>query len=127
MTIIERLRDRIEELETVLGIGRDDVEVYRRAFGLTRDQAKILGLIAKRNVTVTRAAIHTVLYGTRPDCDQPEDLKIIDVHVCKLRKPLRDAGVEIKSDWGTGYYMMQADKAKMRAFLAANSDQAPAA
>lgn len=119
---IERLRDRVEELEALLGVGWDDIASYRNALRLTVDQAKILGLLAKRNVTVTRDAIYTVLYGARPDCDQP-DMKIIDVHVCKLRKPLRRVGVEIQSDWGMGYYLLAADKRKLRdqvALAAAN-------
>lgn len=117
MTELERLRDRVEELEGVLGVRREDIAVYRAALGITREEAKILGLVAKRNVTVTRGSIYTVLYGTRPDCDQPE-VKIIDVLVCRMRKPLRAIGSDIRSEWGTGYYMTQADKAALRAFLA---------
>ena len=116
MTELERLQNRIEELESVLGVGKDEVTIYRRAFGLTRDQARILGLLFKRNATVTRGSIYTVLYGSRPDCDQPED-KIIDVQICKMRKQLRAVGVEIKVDWGFGYRMPQADKQKLRAYL----------
>ena len=119
MSEIERLRDRIEELEQVLGVGSDDVARYRNALGITIEQAKILGLLMRRAGTVTRASIFTVLFGARPDCDQPTDDKVIDVHVCKLRKPLRRLGVEIRPDWGFGYFITRNEKAALRAYLEA--------
>lgn len=113
----QRLRDRVEELEGILGVGKSDVMAYRRVLRITPDQAKILGMLAKRTETVTKTSIFTVLYGARPDCDQPGDVRIIDVEVCKLRKSLRLKGICLRTDWGAGYSMSQADKAKLRSLM----------
>jgi DNA-binding response OmpR family regulator len=118
MSEVQRLRDRIEELESVLGVGHEDVTAYKRALKLTTEQAKVLGLIAKRG-TVTRESIFTVLYGARPDCDQPADVRIVDVIVCHVRKRLHDAvGVELETVWGVGFRMSSAGKSALRAFVA---------
>lgn len=125
MSEIQRLRDRIEELEGILGVGKDDVTAYRQLLGISPDQAKVLGLLMKRTVTVTRASISTVLYGARPDCDIPAD-KIIDVLVCKLRKAIAASGASIRTDWGNGYSMTAADKTALRDYMAVRLLAVPA-
>lgn len=113
---MQRLRDRVEELERFLGVDRTLTNRLRSAFGIGPDPARILGMILQRNI-VTHEAMYIVVYGARPDCDQPAT-KILDVQVCKTRKALSGHGIKIKTHWGEGWSMSLADKAKVRARLA---------
>jgi len=115
MSEIQRLRDRVEELEELLGIGRDDLAQYRDALKVKGSKLKILGALMKRNVTISRAALLTMLQGARPG--DISDERLIDVHVCTLRKRL-PTGVTIRTDWGVGYYMDRASKDALRRFVA---------
>jgi hypothetical protein len=116
MSELQRALDRIEELEEVLGIDRSMTNRIRGALGVSRDQAKMLGLLISRNI-VTHTAMFTVLYGARPDCDQPAT-KIMDVQLCKLRRRLSQHGIAIKTEWGEGWAMSLGEKAKVRRLIA---------
>ena len=52
----------------------------------TPQQCEMVGFMLRRAVA-TRTALHTVLFGARPDCDQPE-IKLIDVQMVKVRAAL---------------------------------------
>ena len=119
MSEIDRLRDRIEELELILGADRSLSNRIRGALGVTRDQAKMLGLLISRNV-VTHEAMYTVVYGARPDCDQPEP-KILDIQICKLRRRLQLNAIAIKTEWGEGWSMSLQDRAKVRRLIAVDA------
>jgi DNA-binding response OmpR family regulator len=121
--IINAQRDRIEDLERILGL---KVEVHS-SLRLAPDERKIFGVLLARQI-MTKEALFIVLYGARPDCDQPTDIKIVDVQVCKLRAALKRhcikhglPVVEISTQWGTGYFMTQQNKARARALLAGDS------
>ncbi len=80
----------------------------RRAFVNGRD-ARLTGkeysclelLMTRQGMTVTKEMFLHHLYSGR---DEPE-MKIIDVFVCKLRRKLRDTGLDnlIETVWGRGY------------------------
>lgn len=112
MTETERLRDRVEELERVLGVDMSLTNRLRDVFGLEPGLSPILGMLMKR-AFVSHASLYTVLYAGRPECDWPKP-KIMDVQVCKLRRKLRKHGVSIETRWGEGWMMTAADKAKVR-------------
>jgi hypothetical protein len=61
MDEVQRLRDRIEELEQILGVDRALASRLRGALGISRDQARMLVLLLSRDV-VTHEAMFTVLY-----------------------------------------------------------------
>jgi hypothetical protein len=115
MDELQLLRDRIDELEQILGVDLSLTSRLRGALGITRDQARMLGLLLNRNM-VTHDAMFTVLYGDRPDCDQPQP-KVMDVQLCKLRKVTSLHGIDIKTLVGEGWQMPMAEKAKVRALL----------
>lgn len=115
-TELQRLRDRIEELEQVLGIDRSMVNRIRGALQVTRDQAKMLAMLIGRNV-VTREAMYAVIYGARPVCDQP-DVNMIDMQLSKLRRSLAPHGVAVRTLWGEGWQISIDDKAKVRRVIA---------
>lgn len=109
------LRDRVQELEELLGVVGDEVERYMTRLGLLRIEAQILGYILKREFA-PRDAIYVAIYGGRPERDQPE-INGVNVRMSRLRKVLRPLDVTIKNVWGKGWYMEPAEKAKLRAVL----------
>lgn len=113
---VRRLQDRVDELMRVLGQDRSTVSKLRATFDLTPDQGRILGLIVSRNI-VSHGSIFTVLYGARPECDQP-DAKTLDVQVSYLRGKLLEHGIIIKTVWGEGYLLTADMKAKVRQLVA---------
>jgi len=84
--VVDDLEFRVRTLEDGMGCK----SIPFRELGLTISEARVLGLLAKRQYC-TREAIFTMLYGNRTD--DPPDPKVIDVYVCKLRKKL---GLEIE-------------------------------
>ena len=117
MSELQRLRDRIEQLESLLGLDRNIAGRLRDAFMITRAQAETLCFMLRRNF-VSHEALYITLYGARPDCDQP-DPRIMDVQVHHLRTALRKHGIALKTRWGEGWTISPADKIKVRAVLEA--------
>jgi len=70
-TELERLRDRVEQLEQALGVDRSLTSRLRTAFGLEPGVAQVMGMLMKRDF-VTHDALYVVLYAARPECDWPE-------------------------------------------------------
>jgi len=106
MTELERLRDRVEELEELIGL-TIDLPFYRLALSPT--QARLLGLLLKRDF-VTRDFAFVAMYGGRPEADQP-DIKCIDIYIHFLRKKLDQYGISIRTRGG--YFMEPADKKRL--------------
>jgi two-component system cell cycle response regulator CtrA len=104
----DRLRDRIDELEGVLG--QDDEVIFRirLVLGLTTTQAKFMSLLLRREA-VTYEQAFTVLYGTRPENEQPGD-NMISILVCHCRRKLKRFGVTIETVWGEGHHLTAANK-----------------
>ena len=50
----------------------------------TLQQCEMVGFMLRRSVA-TGTALHTVLFGGRPECDQPE-IKLIDVQMVNVRR-----------------------------------------
>ena len=96
----EQLRNRLEELQALLGVGNDDVSRLLTVLDATPQQCEMVGFMLRRSVA-TRTAMHTVLFGARPDCDQPE-MKLIDVQMVKVRKALEKVGRRSPDRMGLG-------------------------
>jgi hypothetical protein len=112
----EQLRNRVEELQALLGVGNDDVSRLLTVLDATPQQCEMVGFMLRRSVA-TRTALHTVLFGARPDCDQPE-IKLIDVQMVKVRKALEKIGVEVRTEWGSGGWAIPiADKVRLRRLM----------
>lgn len=124
MTETEQLRNRLEELQGLLGVGNDDVSRLLTVLDATPQQCEMVGFMLRRAVA-TRTALHTVLFGCRPDCDQPE-MKLIDVQMVKVRAALKKLGIDVRTEWGSGgWAITNADKAKLRRLMAGEGE-APA-
>lgn len=117
MSETEQLRDRVEELQALLGVGNDDVSRLLTVLDATPQQCEMVGFMLKRAVA-TRTALYIALFGARPECDQP-DMKLIDVQMVKVRRALEKLGIEVRTEWGSGgWAIASADKAKLRRLMA---------
>lgn len=105
MSEIERLRDRVDELEELLGIRLK----LPNEFGLTPMETKYVGVLIRREIA-NRDMIFNAIYGGLSD----RDPKIIDVHICKIRKKLAAKGFEIKNRYGEGYYLEPEARASLK-------------
>lgn len=114
MSELERLRDRIEELEELLGLTMPWPRYVR---GFTPIRRALLGLLRRRPL-VTREFAYRAIYGGRPESNQPADLRIIDQIICRLNRVLKDHGIRIQCDNRTGYYLAAEDKAALDQLLA---------
>lgn len=118
MSELQRLRDRVEELETMLGISEGDMVLYRRTLRLDPDSARVLGfIVARRGRLASKADLFAALYGAKPESDWPESEKIIEVRICAIRKALKQIGVEIETYVGSGYSMSVPSRTKLMGFL----------
>lgn len=116
MTEIEALRDRIAQLEEILGIDEPLAVQLRLAFNISGAmQPKVLGMLLNRSF-VTHDAIYAMLYGHRPECDQPCE-KSVDVVIHKLRNTLKPHKITFRTVIDSGYAMDAANKIKVRAKL----------
>jgi hypothetical protein len=70
MSETEQLCNRVEELQVLLGVGNDDVSRLLAVVDATPQQCEMVVFMIRRSVA-TRTALHNVLFGARPDCDQP--------------------------------------------------------
>lgn len=117
MSETEQLRNRVIELEALLGVGNDDVSQLLRVLDATPQQAEIVGFMLRRAVA-TRDALLTILFGNRPECDHPEP-KLIDVQMVKVKRALDKVGIKVQTEWGYGgWALARADKAKLKAMMA---------
>lgn len=93
---------------------------------MTKTHFRLINLLARRSPNVvTHNALHHAM------TDRPEQLKephnCLKVHISRLRTHLKPYGIEIKIDWGMGYRLEAADKAKWQALVdAANGQEAAA-
>jgi hypothetical protein len=120
---LQRLRDRVEQLEELLGVGQDDLVLIRMATGLRPSQAKILGILHKRRRVYARWEIYDILYGYTPEADQPV-LKIIEVMVAQMRPKLKHLGIEIATVYGFGYTMDDTNRAELTALIERQRERA---
>lgn len=113
----EQLRNRVIELEAMLGVGNDDVSRLLTVLDATPQQCEIVGFMLRRAVA-TRDALLTILFGNRPECDHPEP-KLIDVQMVKVKRSLDKVGIKVQTEWGYGgWSLSRADKAMLRAMMA---------
>jgi DNA-binding response OmpR family regulator len=105
---IERLQNRVAELEELLGI----TYPIPPALGFTQRESVYLGMLLKRPL-LTREAVMIVVY---PDCDRSD--KIVDQHIMKLRRKFGPHGIAITTRWGYGWYLDRENRRKLEELIA---------
>lgn len=101
--------DRIIELETLLGLPPVSV----RPPGILPVPWKIAGILVARKGIMTRDYATNVLYGSKPENEQPDSLTIIDAHICRLRCGLKAYDIKIQTQSPDGYYLLPEDREKL--------------
>lgn len=93
--LVYQLRERIRELECLLG------QEWRapRVLRLTPTENDVLGAIIAKS-PIRRKALYNLVYGDNPD---PPLLPIVQVYISKLRAKLRPHLIWIETIHGMGY------------------------
>jgi two-component system, cell cycle response regulator CtrA len=110
----DTLLDRIDQLETELGLKND----IPPEFCIPRNMGRLLAMLLKRELVSREGAVLAIYSGMPNTWDKDPDPKIIDVFICKLRVRLRKYGIKVSCKWGGGYYMDGDNKRKLRDLIA---------
>lgn len=111
---LQSLRDRVQELEELLGLAREQADIFHR-LKLSPQQKALLGLLYRSNL-VRRYTAYNALYGARQECEQPED-RILDVQICKIRTRLMPLGISIETQRAAGWFMTAENKERLSALI----------
>jgi hypothetical protein len=119
--IVQKLRDRIAELEEEIRQLREDTVHVDNTFAaiLSKQHAALLMGIYKRDIaTFAYLDIITEEYGkyNRYEGKRHQSLRT-KVAVWKMRKALKPYGIEIKTWKGVGYYLDDENKAKLKQLM----------
>lgn len=115
---LQRLRDRIIELEELLGISYP----IPPTLGLTSRECAYLGMLIKRPIVTRDAAMIAIYSGGFDDpCE-----KIVDAHILKLRRKLARHSIAIATRWGQGWYLDPANRRKVKELIERHKQQAAA-
>jgi hypothetical protein len=104
-------RERIADVEKLLAIDDPKPLIVK----VSRTERILMELLLKRN-TLTREVAWGVLYGHRPDADQPQ-YRVISTIIHHLRNRLSPHGVEITTEYGTGWYLKDKDRERLERLL----------
>jgi hypothetical protein len=124
MSELQRLRDRVEELEALLGLTEDipdeivpaELAIRSNHNGYFGPKVKaIIGMLLARPF-VTASTLYDAIYGALPEADQPNP-RNIPVLLSRSRKIMRAHGVEITTMWGKGWYLDGPNKQKLAAIV----------
>lgn len=111
MTDVAALEARIAELEDLLGIAPE----IPKALPISPIQWQLLQLLLKRPL-VAREFAFRAIWGGKPESEQPAGDRIVDVHVSRLNRVLKQIlDVEVATDPGTGYYLTGLARDKIKA------------
>ena len=117
MSELQRLRDRVEELEQILGMDEDDVSLIRQVTGLAHMPATMVSILYRRRVILTKETLHQAIYGGVAECDQPQ-VRVLDSLIHQARKALRPYDVNIHTVYGGGGFSMdELSRARFKAVL----------
>lgn len=117
--VVQRLRDRILELEELLGL-RERLDLIPLACDVhhRRRTQTVIRLLAAREL-VSSVAIE-LAFGVELSP------KSTSVYVHFARRSLRSQGIVIRCDRGRGWYLTAHDRAKLRALMRGDANEAAA-
>ena len=87
---------RVDDEKTIFNIAR--------LFKVTKLQAALFAVLIKRT-EVLKDTLHQVIESRRKPNKEETDPKMVDVVVCHLRQRLVPFGIEIATQWASGYFM----------------------
>ena len=110
MSEVEALKDRIRELEWLLGLRRQWPKP--RLKGIRVIGWQMIGLLLRWPL-VTHDVAFRAIYGGRPEADQPKNVHIITTVIHRLRIALRPYDIIIEGQYGSGYYLDAKNKQRL--------------
>jgi DNA-binding response OmpR family regulator len=110
---IERLQNRIHELEEILGVPSE----FPPTLGLTLSEEALLDVLFKREI-MSLAAATAALYGSKVGGRPSDPKNVVSVLIMRLRKKLAADGIDIKTRANVGYYMTTEAKNRLRRIIA---------
>lgn len=82
MSELQRLRDRVEELEDILGVTSSlPKRLFPQMVFKPKDNERLLGMLLARTF-LSQDAIYYALFGTRLESDQPQIKHAYPVDTC---------------------------------------------
>jgi DNA-binding response OmpR family regulator len=111
--IVERLQNRIHELEEILGVPSE----FPPTLGLTLSEESLLDVLFKREI-MSLAAATAALYGSKVGGRPSDPKNVVSVLIMRLRKKLAADGIDIKTRANVGYYMTIEAKNRLRRIIA---------
>ena len=109
---IQKLQDRIEELETLLGLVS---EAKFRPAGLTKTEWQFVGLVLKHKIISEEVAFRAI-YAGRADVDHPGS-NIIHQTASRTGRKLAKFGIKLMAQAREGWYLSVKDKSRLRALI----------
>lgn len=107
-------RARKPSSQSILNLDDQTLQLSsQQIFKLTRQQAAVFITIIRRAPEIHKNHIQTAIESVRPPNSDPTDQKMIDVIIHHIRKKTRDFGLDLKTKWGTGYYLSYVDRDKV--------------
>lgn len=100
---LRQLREAMLDTDAIRG-------VIGQRFALPVMPAKILSILLKKEI-VSREAFFQMFYADDPNGGP--DPKTIDIHIVKVRKALREHGIELGQRWRMGWFLRPEDKARI--------------
>jgi hypothetical protein len=108
---VVRLKQRIEDLETLLEIGKEKLPVILGPDARSRSRSSLIAELLLTRKFVSKDAVMLVLgAGDRDD-------NLSAVYICRLRSYLSQYDIKIQTVWNKGWFMKSEDKAKLRAIM----------
>lgn len=117
---ISELEEENRQLRKLLAPGR--YHIYR-GLSLTRSERFLVKLLADRDYVIPAETILSAFErrgGAYRDVLGPRAVNVI---VCRVRKKLEPHGIQIRNEWGVGYYMDAEDRAKLVALEAMHTPE----
>ena len=117
-------RSRVEELEAenaalrarIADLEANGIRLFPRRFDLSANQAKMLALLMRPGIFSKDMLMRAIWEGRNY---QPNQKKLIDVMIYKMREKLSPLGIEILTMWGQGYYLTPQTKERVREMMRA--------
>lgn len=115
---LEEAQEHVTQLKAVLAGCEIDQVAYTAFFGVRPAGATLLSALMSRDLCSYEALIVAMpAKHDRAKVDGRDDLKVLQVQLCMLRKVLSLHGVIIVNVRGAGYRISPEDKAKIRRLM----------
>lgn len=115
---LAQANDRIYQLESILGLLKDECSFIQHVLRLDKTAAKITNVLLKRHGVVSREALTEVIYGNRTDSDALDNpVNVLHTYFCAIRRALEKHDIKVKTVYKTGWLLEEPDREKLNKLL----------